>query len=192
MSSITSPLIELLSTNDESLAHAARQEPAAFAELYHRHFKRVYRYHIARTGDVVMAQDLTTLTFLAAMEGIASYRGNGSFSAWLMGIARNQMAQYFRSRRREAPLELAENLSDSASLLELRVGRRIEFARVCQALGELKPERAEAITLCLYANLTAAEAGRVMGKSEGAVKMLQLRGLEELREKLSATLVEEV
>ena len=192
MSSVTSPLIELLSADDESLAQAARQDPAAFAELYHRHFTRVYRYHIARTGNIAEAQDLTTLTFLAAMEGIASYRGSGAFSAWLMGIAHNQMAQHFRSRRQEHPLEQAEHLSDSAELPELTVGRRIQFTQVCQALDELKPERAEAIILCLFANLTASEAGRVMGKSEGAIKMLMLRGLGELREKLSATLVEEV
>ena len=79
MNSVTSPLIELFSANDEGLAQAARQDPAAFAELYHRHFTRVYRYHIARTGNITDAQDLTTLTFLAAMEGIASYRGSGAF-----------------------------------------------------------------------------------------------------------------
>jgi RNA polymerase sigma-70 factor, ECF subfamily len=192
MSSVTSPLIELFSADDESLAHTAYQDPAAFAELYHRHFTRVYRYHVARTGNIVEAQDLTTVTFLAAMEGIASYRGSGSFAAWLMGIARNQMAQHFRSRSRERPLELAEHLSDPAELPELTVGRRIQFAQVCQALGELKPERAEAITLCLFANLTARDAGRAMGKSEGAVKMLLLRGLGELREKLAITQVEEI
>jgi RNA polymerase sigma-70 factor, ECF subfamily len=126
------------------------------------------------------------------LEGIASYRGSGTFGAWLMGIARNQMAQHFRSRSREQPLEQAEYLSDPAELPELTVGRRIQFTQVCLALGELKPERAEAIILCLFANLTASEAGRVMGKSEGAIKMLMLRGLGELREKLSATQVEEV
>jgi RNA polymerase sigma-70 factor (ECF subfamily) len=192
MSSLTSPLTELFSADDEGLAHAARQDPAAFAELYHRHFTRVYRYHVARTGNIADAQDLTTLTFLAVMEGITSYRGSGSFKAWLMGIAHNQMAQHFRSRRRERPLEQAERLSDPANLPELIVGRRIQFSQVCQALNELKPERAEAIILCLFANLTANEAGRAMGKSEGAIKMLILRGLGEVREKLSATQVEEV
>ena len=192
MTSVTSPLIELLSADDEGLAQVARQEPAAFAELYHRHFARVYRYHVARTGSIVEAQDLTTLTFLAAMEGIASYRGSGTFVAWLMGIAHNQMAQHFRSHRQEQPLEQAESLSDTALLPEMMAGRRIEFAQVCQALGEIRPERAEAITLCLFANLTAREAGHVMGKSEGAIKMLMLRGLGELREMLSAAQVEEV
>jgi RNA polymerase sigma-70 factor (ECF subfamily) len=96
MSSVTSPLLELFSADDEGLVHVARQDPAAFAELYHRHFIRVYRYHVARTGNIADAQDLTTLTFLAAMEGLASYRGSGTFAAWLMGIARNQMAQHFR------------------------------------------------------------------------------------------------
>jgi RNA polymerase sigma-70 factor (ECF subfamily) len=126
------------------------------------------------------------------MESISSYGGRGSFIAWLMGIARNQMAQLFRSRSRERPLEQAERLGDPAALPEVVVGRRIQFAEVSKALRELKPERAEAITLCLFANLTAGEAGRVMGKSEGAVKMLVMRGLAELREKLCPTQVEEV
>jgi RNA polymerase sigma-70 factor (ECF subfamily) len=192
MSSTTSPLFELLSADDEGLARAACHDPAAFAELYHRHFTRVYRYHIARTGNLADAQDLTTLTFLAAMEGIAGYRGSGSFTAWLMSIARNQMAQLFRSRDRERPLEQADPLSDPAALPEVIVGRRMQFAQVSQALQGLKPERAEAITLCLFANLTAREAGQAMGKSEGAVKMLLMRGLGELREKLSEAQVEEV
>jgi RNA polymerase sigma-70 factor (ECF subfamily) len=192
MSSTTSPLFKLLSADDEGLAQAARHDPAAFAEIYHRHFTRVYRYHIARTGNPADAQDLTTLTFLAAMEGIEGYRGSGSFVAWLMSIARNQMAQLFRSRGRERPLEQAERLSDPAALPEVIMDRRIQFAQVSRALRELKPERAEAITLCLFANLTAREAGQVMGKSEGAVKMLLMRGLGELREKLSADQVEEV
>lgn len=192
MSSLTSPLIELLSADDEGLAQAARQDPAAFAELYHRHFTRVYRYHMARTGDHADAQDLTTLTFLAAMEGIAGYRGTGSFIAWLMGIAHNQMAQFFRSRKRESPLEQAERLSDPAALPEVIAGKRIQFAQVSQALRQLKLERAEAITLCLFANLTAREAGRAMGKSEGAVKMLLMRGLQDLRLKLGVAQVEEV
>lgn len=192
MSSITSPLIELLSADDEGLVRAARQDPAAFAELYHRHFARVYRYHMARTGNIADAQDLTTLTFLAAMEGLTGYRGSGSFTAWLMSIARNQMAQLFRSRSRERPLEQAERLSDPAALPEVIAGRRMQFSQVSRALQELRPERAEAITLCLFANLTAGEAGGVMGKSEGAVKMLLMRGLGELRQKLSVTQVEEI
>jgi RNA polymerase sigma factor (sigma-70 family) len=191
MSSLTSPLVELLSADDDGLVQAARQDPAAFAELYHRHFTRVYRYHIARTGDVAEAQDLTTLTFLAAMEGLSAYRGSGSFGAWLMSIAHNQMAQLYRSRRREKPLEQADHLSDPDPLPEVIAGRRIQFAQVSQALRELKPERAEAIVLCLFANLTSREAGQAMGKSEAAVKMLMLRGLGELREKLSAAPLEE-
>jgi RNA polymerase sigma-70 factor (ECF subfamily) len=147
---------------------------------------------MARTANLADAQDLTTLTFLAAMEGIAGFRASGSFTAWLMTIARNQMAQLFRSRSREKPQEQAERLSDPAELPEVIVGRRIQFAQVSQALRALEPERAEAITLCIFANLTAREAGQAMGKSEGAVKMLLLRGLGELREKLSEAQVEEV
>ena len=81
--------------DDTSLAQQARRDPEAFAELYHRHLKSVYRYHLAHTGNVKDAEDLTSQTFMAALEGIHSYRGTGPYIAWLMGIAsRNDSASF--------------------------------------------------------------------------------------------------
>ena len=64
---------------DAHLAHLARTDAEAFAELYRRHVTSVYRYHMAHTGNVNDAEDLTSQTFMAALEGIRSYRGTGSF-----------------------------------------------------------------------------------------------------------------
>ena len=174
--------------SDEALAGQAALDPQIFGELYQRHAQRVYRYHLARTGSVVDAQDLTAQTFLDALEGIRRYRGAGSFGAWLFGIARNKVALHYRSRRAEAPLEAAETAADPAPLPEATAGRRLEMAAVSRALRSLVPERAEAIELCLFADLTAGEAARVMGKTEAAVKMLVMRGLRDLRTRLGETL----
>lgn len=179
-----SPLIELLSSSDEELASHAPNEKAAFSELYHRHFPRVYRYHLARMGDRADAEDLTAQTFLAALEGIRTYRGTGPFAAWLMGIAHNQMAMHYRRRKNETALDEGLNIPDPSDRPERLAGQRLQLSQVSQALERLTPERAEAIMLYIFADLSAAETGRVMGKSEGAVKMLVLRGLRELREKL--------
>ena len=73
--------------DDIDLARQAVQSREAFAELYRRNLARVYRYHIAHTGHSKDAEDLTSQTFMAALEGIGSFRGSGSFAAWLLGIA---------------------------------------------------------------------------------------------------------
>lgn len=177
-------LPDLLQASDERLAAQAHDSTSAFAELYHRHFARVYRYHLARTGNVPDAQDLTTQTFLAAMEGVARFRGAGSFIAWLMGIARNLTAQHYRSHRPTLDLEAAKELVDPAPWLETQVSHRLQLAEVSRVLQQLTDEQAAVITLCIFGEISAQEAGQVMGKSEAAVKMLLLRGLKELRRQI--------
>ena len=187
-----SPLGELLSASDEELVWLAKQETAAFAELYHRHINRVYRYHLARLGSSNDAQDLTAQTFLAALEGIASYRGSGSFAAWLMGIAHNKLSLHYRQGNRTEALEDCREPVDPSPALELVAGKRLQFSQVCRALSQLSAERAEAIILHIFADLSAAETGRVMGKSDAAVKMLVQRGLRELRQQLVPLQMEEL
>jgi RNA polymerase sigma-70 factor (ECF subfamily) len=192
---ITSNSPENLSLNitqeDEVLAIRASRDPNAFAELYRRHFQQIYRYHMAHTGNVADSQDLTTQTFLAALEGIERYQRFGSFCAWLMGIARRKIAMHYRSIKPEEPLELIADLPDNNPLPESIVGQRLDISSVCHALRNLTPEQAEAIILCIYANLSDSEAGRVMGKSEAAVKMLILRGMRDLKQKLAVVTQEE-
>jgi RNA polymerase sigma-70 factor (ECF subfamily) len=185
------PLINLLSTSDEELARRAAADQEAFAELYHRHYPRVYRYHMARLCQMHDAQDLTAQTFMAALEGITSFRGSGSFLAWLMGIARRKAALHFRSLKDELPLELVAEAPDPSPLPEAQAGQRLQMGQITQALKRLTPERAEAISLCVFGELSAAEAANLMGKSEAAVKMLLLRGIQDLRAKFAPVLKEE-
>lgn len=184
MESQSTPLAQILTTSDEKLAHMAREESAAFAELYHRHFERVYRFLAVSCGDQADAQDLTTQTFLAALEGIETFRGDSSFLTWLLGIARNKRAMFYRSRKREIDLETAGDLIDPAPSPESLAGKRLQMQQVSRALQKIQPERAEAILLYLFSGLSASEAGQVLNKSEGAVKMLVLRGLRDLRRQL--------
>ena len=104
-------------TSDEELVRRAQDipdDPAAFAELYRRHLPRIYRYLMARLSDPYLAQDATAQTFLAALEGIGSFRGSGEFRAWLLMIAHNKAMDIFRARRATVPLEAVVDVASPA------------------------------------------------------------------------------
>jgi len=174
--------------DDLYLAHLARADVEAFAELYRRHVTSVYRYHMAHTGNVNDAEDLTSQTFMAALEGIRSYRGTGSFAAWIMGIASRKRAFFFRVSKPVVPLEAALHIPTPSLPTDKAAARRLQMDQVHHALKQISPERAEALILCFFSGLNAAEAGRVLGKSEAAVKMLVSRGLRDLRTRTSLAL----
>lgn len=173
------------SRNDEALVREATENPAAFATLYRRHVIHVYRYLLARVGDEQDAQDLTAQTFLAALEGIASYRGQGGFSSWLLGIARHKATDHFRQRREALPLDAAIQVPQADPLPEAIVAEQLRRECVFQALQCLSPDRAEALTLRIFAGLSTAEVSQVMGKSEAAVRMLVHRAVRDLRGRLA-------
>ena len=188
MSTLMSLKTRSAPADDLQLARQARADAEAFAELYRRHITRVYRYHMAHMANVKDAEDLTSQTFMAALEGIRSYRGSGSFAAWIMGIAARKRALFFRGSKPEIPLDAALHIPNPGLPTDKAATQRLQMERVQHALRQLSPERSEALILCYFGGLSAAEAGRVLGKSEAAVKMLLSRGLRDLRERTSLLL----
>ncbi len=81
---------------EQASVRRAQEDPSAFADLYRQHVKQVYRYVLARVSNVGDAQDLTSQTFLTALESLPNYRGQGAFGAWLMGIARHKVMDHYR------------------------------------------------------------------------------------------------
>lgn len=180
---------QYLSMDDAQLALQARTDSEAFAELYRRHVTSVYRYHRAHTDNERDAEDLTSQTFMAALEGIRSYRGTGSYIAWLMGIAMRLRARFFRSRRQsEVSLDEALHIPHPSFPADKTAARRLQMEQLLSALRTISSERAEALILCFISELSAAEAGAVLGKSESAVRMLISRGLQDLRVRTSLAL----
>ena len=174
--------------DDAHLAQQARADPEAFAELYRRHLQSVYRYHLAHTGNVKDAEDLTSQTFMAALEGIQSYRGTSPYITWLIGIAFRLRARFFRRSKPEVPLDAALQIPTPSLPTEKAAARRLQMDQVLGALKTISSERAEALILCFFSELSIAEAGLVLGKSEAAVKMLISRGLQDLRSRTSLAL----
>lgn len=174
----------LTEESDRALARRAGQDRAAFTLLYQRYVKRVYAYLYSRVGNVQDAQDLTTITFMAALEQIKHYRGEGSLAAWLLGIAYHKSVDLHRQAKTSVPLAAADTLADPTLSPDAVVFRQLQREDLEWALHSLTPERAEAIALRFFGELSNAEVAAVMGKQEAAVKMLIHRGLQDLRMRL--------
>jgi RNA polymerase sigma-70 factor (ECF subfamily) len=170
---------------DRALAKKAARNPQAFTELYERHVDRVYRYLLSRTGNRDDAQDLTSQTFLTALEQLPRYRGEGLFAAWLMGIARNKATDHFRNRRPETPMEETFDAPDQGAPTDELVERQLAVESIARKLQVLAPDRAEALSLRLFAGLEVAEIAPILGKNEAAVRMLVFRGLRDLQAQLN-------
>jgi RNA polymerase sigma-70 factor (ECF subfamily) len=177
--------MDIKELDEEDLARKAVTDVDAFAELYRQHVTRVYRYHMAHIGNVKDAEDLTSQTFMSAMEGIRSFRGDGSFAAWIIGIASKKRLMHFRGNKHEVPLDAAEHYPSPSLPTDKAAMHRIRLESISHALKQISNERSEAIVLVYFGGLTYAEASRVMKKNEASVKMLVSRGLQNLRERTS-------
>jgi RNA polymerase sigma-70 factor (ECF subfamily) len=173
---------------ETDLARLAITDVEAFAELYRRHLMQVYRYHAAHVGNAKDAEDLTSQTFIAALEGIHSFRGTGSFAAWIFGIASRKRLMFYRGDKLELPLEEAVHYPSPELPTDTAAAQRLQLEAVSRALRKISPDRAEALVLTYFGGLSHAEVGHLMNKSEAAVKMLIGRGLQDLRERTSLAL----
>ncbi|GAB4162749.1 MAG: hypothetical protein Fur0021_37250 [Candidatus Promineifilaceae bacterium] len=172
--------------DDISLVQAARADMMAFAGLYQRYATQVYRYLLVRVGSVPEAQDLTSQTFMAAMQGLKSYRGQQPFPAWLLGIARHKAADLYRRQQPDVGLEMAEDMAaDADGNLEDAVSRQLVLEQVARKMQTLAPDRAEALTLRLFGGLEVPEIAQIMDRNEAAVRMLVFRGLRDLQAQLN-------
>lgn len=167
---------------DNALASRAKEDVEAFATLYRRHLHRVYSYLHTRVGNVHDAQDLTTQTFVSALNGIQTYEPRDLFIAWLIGIARHKLSDHFRHHHPIISLDDIAPLTDGADSVEDGIIKQLRIAEITAILAKLNPERAEALRLRYFADLKIREVADVMEKSEGAVKMLIARGLDDIRQ----------
>ncbi|MFE0188318.1 ECF subfamily RNA polymerase sigma factor, BldN family [Streptomyces sp. NPDC059008] len=158
-------------------------EAEAFGRLYDQYADTVYRYIYYRVGGRATAEDLTSETFLRALRRIGTFTWQGrDFGAWLVTIARNLVADHFKSSRFRLEVTTGEMLdaneverSPEDSVLE-----SLSNAALLEAVRKLNPQQQECVTLRFLQGLSVAETARVMGKNEGAIKTLQYRAVRTL------------
>jgi len=165
--------------DDHWLVERARTDRRAFAVLCTRYVTAVYRYCYRRLGSREAAEDATSQVFVKALAALSTYR-TYSFAGWLFAIARNVVADAYRSRRPTEPLDAALAVADQAPTPEQSVLRVEETRELQRWLAALTPEQRAVVELRL-AGLSGAEMAAALGCSLGAVKMLQLRAIARLR-----------
>jgi len=167
------------------VARAQSGDADAFGELYDRYVDVVYRYIYYRVSSPTLAEDLTSETFLRALRRISSYTWQGrDFGAWLVTIARNLIADHFKSgryRMEVATSDLVEAGADrSEEGPENEVLTSITNEALLEAVKRLNPEQQECVSLRFLQGMSVAETAAIMGKNEGAIKALQYRAVKSL------------
>ena len=159
----------------------------AFGQLYDAYVDSVHRYLFVRVGQRAVAEDLTSETFVRALRRIDTFSWQGKdIAAWFITIARNLVADHLKSARFRFEVTTAD-MRDADRHVDPpddEVLRRQRDEQLVAAIKALRPEQAECITLRFLHGLSLAETARVLGRSEGAVKQLQLRATRALRTSL--------
>ena len=165
------------------VALAQQGDGEAFGQVYDAYVDSVYRYLYYRVGSHALAEDLTSETFLRALRRLDSFSWQGKdIGAWFTTIARNLVADHVKSSRFKLEVSTADMLdADRADDgIEDEVLGRLQSAALLDAVRKLKPEQQECVVLRFLQGLSVAETAEVLGRSEGAVKQLQLRAVRAL------------
>jgi RNA polymerase sigma-70 factor, ECF subfamily len=173
--------------DEVSLVERAKRDPAAFGELYDRHFNQIYRFVFSRVRDQSAAEDVTSEVFVKALRGIGRYQDTGRpFTAWLYQIAVNAVNDRYRSLRPADDIDSQLGLSSGGPTLEETAIQNEEVRRIWRLVETLPAPQRTALVLKFQEDMKIDDIAAVMGKSPGAVKLLIHRGVTRIRENVRA------
>ena len=153
-----------------------------FLSFYDLNVKGVYNFIFYRTGHRETAEDLTQQIFLKALQAWPSFdSGKGTPKAWIFGIARHALIDHFRTAKPMFDLELAVQ-NDSGDNVERNFETKARLVEAQRYLSQLEPEDRDIVVMRVWDELTYAEIGEIIGKSEAATKMIFSRIIQKLRE----------
>lgn len=154
----------------------------AFGELYEHYVQNIYQFLYFKTHHKEIAEDLTSTTFIKALNGIGNFdERKASFKTWLYQIARNTVIDHYRTLHPTGDLEEIWDLKGQEDL-EKQTDQKMKFEAIRDYLKTLKSEQREVILLRVWGGHSFQEIAEIMGKTEAACKMNFKRTIEKLRE----------
>jgi RNA polymerase sigma-70 factor (ECF subfamily) len=165
--------------DEKLLVAAAQNDPARFAELYELYFARVYAYIARRASDRDTAEDLTSEVFHSALANLPKFEWRGApFGAWLFRIAANAIADHWKRNAKEQGSPAAEEFQEADYADAARC------ADVFRHADELPADQKRVIELRFGQEKSIREIAQEIRRTEGAVKQLQFRAIQTLRERM--------
>jgi len=172
--------------NNSIIARAKTGDQVALTTIYECYKGKVQRFLYYRTGNLHVAEDLTTEVFLRVIEKLPGYQTQEvPLQAWIFQIARNLAVDYFRRQKNRNHLELDPRMPSNWHRPEALAAQSVTSDHLSYALERLTDAQREVVVLRFIAEMPIAEVARTLGKSESAVKSLQARGLDALSRILS-------
>ncbi|HEX7976747.1 MAG TPA: sigma-70 family RNA polymerase sigma factor [Anaerolineales bacterium] len=169
--------------NTELINRAQKGDLTVISALYEQYHLSIFRYLYYRVGDRQAAEDLTSEVFLRMLRYLAGFHPpSATFQAWLFQIARNLATDYFRQAGPRNPVQLEENVISGSDDPVTTVEHSLTREGLRKALNRLTDEQRDVILLRFVAGMPIAEAAQSLNKSEDAIKGLQRRALQALRE----------
>jgi RNA polymerase sigma-70 factor (ECF subfamily) len=180
---------------EKELVRQAQKDPDAFAKLYDQYYPKIFGYSLRRTANLEAAQDITSETFLKALNKLWQFHWrNVSFSSWLYKIATNEVNQYFRKTEYKKSVSLEELQQQGfepisphdpeSELIEAqeKLKQHQDFLEIQVKIVRLPAKYQEVIALRFFEKKQLKEIAGILGKKEGTVKSLLHRAVEKLRE----------
>ncbi len=177
-------------TEEGTLIARAKVDPEAFGLLYQKYVRRIYNYVYQFTRNREDAEDLTSRTFFQALRGISVYSDRGlPFQAWLFRIAHNLVVNWYRDQSRHPVIGLdhvEDEMRSEDGNPQSDLAQSEERKKLMQIISGLSEDRKTLLILKFVEKMSNAEIARVLGRSEGAIKVLYHRTLLSLREKVDS------
>ncbi len=161
-------------------------EVEAFGLLYEHYMPKIYRFVLLKVSHREEAEDLTHQVFLKAWESIEQYDFQGyPFGSWLYQIARNAVIDYYRKSHPQSSLEETDvDLVADTPSLEKGLDEKTNIESLVKIIGKLKDIERDVVIMRFIEDMTVREVAKIIGKSEGATKVIQHRAIKNLRDLL--------
>jgi RNA polymerase sigma-70 factor (ECF subfamily) len=172
---------------DKFVERAIKRDQGAFTTLYDRYVDLIYRHICFRISDQKEAEDLTQEVFVKAWKAINKYRKTEApFKAWLLTIARNLVFDYYKARKKVVSLDEVDRIEEpSKENIEQEFEDQENLNYLKSAISKLEGDKQKVLLMHFIDDFSYSEIAKALKKTEGAVRVIQFRALNELKKILN-------